>query len=388
MRLHLIRHGETTSKAEGRVQGHLDEPLNDRGLREATLLAERLAGMPIAALYASTLQRALRTAQIVSQRLQIDIQQHDFLMERDVGALSGLTREEIVKRWPEWRKQRLVPNAERVVPGYENDDAFYERVIPNILALIADHPHQEIAVVTHIFLDDGGVLNDNERRGAEWRRLIGEYLSPRLGGEPLAWGEANAIVFNQQWERFQTWSGLHSLDDEFVDFFSSGEESSRWLREMCEHVGVSTPDDCYEISTATSRYVRKRVRAGYEDAAPGVRTLFEAGYTLATASGETSEMLDRYLVALGIRDCFAGRLYGRDLVRAHKAGPVYYERILADSGLSPASTLVVDDNANSIAWAAQAGMQTVHMCRQGEPAPAAGHVVGGMLKLVDLLKKR
>ena len=160
--MHLIRHGETTSNAEGRVQGHLDEPLNDRGLREAALLAERVAEMPIAALYSSTLQRALRTAQIVSQRIEIDIQEREFLMERDVGALSGLTRDDIAKQYPEWRKQRLVPNAERVVPGYENDSAFYERVIPNVLALIADHPHQEIAVVTH-----GGVI------GAFCRHVIG-----------------------------------------------------------------------------------------------------------------------------------------------------------------------------------------------------------------------
>ena len=162
MRLHLIRHGETTSNAEGRVQGHLDEPLNNRGLREAALLAERVAEMPIAALYSSTLQRALRTAQIVSQRIEVDLQEREFLMERDVGALSGLTRDDIAKQYPEWRKQRLVPNAERVVPGYENDSAFYERVIPNILALIADHPHQEVAVVTH-----GGVI------GAFCRHVIG-----------------------------------------------------------------------------------------------------------------------------------------------------------------------------------------------------------------------
>ena len=240
---------------------------------------------------------------------------------------------------------------------------------------------------THIFLDDGGVLNDNERRGAEWRRLIGEFLSPRLGGEPLQWAEANRVVFAEQWKRFESWSGLQLLDEQFVDFFGSVDESSRWLREMCEHVGVSTPDDCLEISSATYRYVRERVRSGYADAAPAVRALFEAGYTLGTASGETSEMLERYLFALGIRECFAGRLYGRDLVRAHKASPIYYKRILADSGLSPANTLVVDDNANAIAWAAQAGMQTVHMCRKGDPAPAAGHVVGDLLELVELLNK-
>ena len=239
--------------------------------------------------------------------------------------------------------------------------------------------------ITHIFIDDGGVLNDNERRGAEWRRLIGEYLSPRLGGEPLAWGEANLIVFGEQWQRFEAWHELHALDEEYVDFFGPADESSRWLREMCEHVGVPTPEDCCELSNATARYVQSRIRSGYQDAAPGVRALFEAGYTLATASGEQSHALGLYLVALGIRDCFAGRLYGPDLVRAHKASPTYYERILADSGVSPASALVVDDSSNAIAWAAQAGMQTVHMCRSGEPAPAADHVVGNLLALVDLL---
>ncbi len=236
-----------------------------------------------------------------------------------------------------------------------------------------------------IFLDDGGVLNDNERRGAEWRRLIGEFLTPRLGGDAAAWSEANRVVFADQWERFKSWSDLHSLDEDYIDFFSSGEESLRWLCEMCEHVGVPAPDDAAELAGATERYVQARVRSGYEDAAPGVRALFQAGYTLATASGEQSHELDLYLVALGIRDCFTGQLYGPDLVRAHKASPAYYERILLDSGLSPASTLVVDDNANAVAWAAQTGMQTVHMCRKSDPAPAADHVVGNLLELVDLL---
>ncbi len=32
-------------------------------------------------------------------------------------------------------------------------------------------------------------------------------------------------------------------------------------------------------------------------------------------------------------------------------------------------------------------MQTVHMCRKGEAAPAADHVVGNLLELVDLLNE-
>jgi hypothetical protein len=51
-------------------------------------------------------------------------------------------------------------------------------------------------------------------------------------------------VFEEQWERFEDWSARHAPDEEYVDFFSSGDESSRWLREMCEHVGVPTPGIC------------------------------------------------------------------------------------------------------------------------------------------------
>jgi len=33
-----------------------------------------------------------------------------------------------------------------------------------------------------IFLDDGGVMNDNNARALQWQRLVGEYFVPLLGG--------------------------------------------------------------------------------------------------------------------------------------------------------------------------------------------------------------
>jgi hypothetical protein len=42
-----------------------------------------------------------------------------------------------------------------------------------------------------LFIDDGGVMNDNTRRTPQLRRLVGEYFAPRLGGEPAAWAEAS-----------------------------------------------------------------------------------------------------------------------------------------------------------------------------------------------------
>ncbi len=162
MRLHLIRHGQSISNAEGRVQGHLDVPLSDQGIREAELLADRLVSLPIAALYTSPLKRAHRTAQTVAERLDIKLQARDFLMERDVGELSGLTGDEIGEKFPAWRERRYLTNAQDIVPGYEGDEPFNERVIPNMRALIEAHSDQELAVVTH-----GGVI------GAFCRHALG-----------------------------------------------------------------------------------------------------------------------------------------------------------------------------------------------------------------------
>ena len=240
-----------------------------------------------------------------------------------------------------------------------------------------------------IFLDDGGVLNDNERRAAEWRRLVGEYLAPRLGGEPAVWGQANSVVFDAQWQRFEAWSEAHARDDHYVDFFTSRDERIRWLADMCQQVDLRVPrtDECYALSVATEQYVIPRIHAVFPDAVEAIRKLHAGDHALATASGGLSNDLSRYLEGMGVRECFAGRLYGPDLVQTQKASPLYYERILADTGIDPSEALFVDDNVRAVAWAAEAGARTVHMCRQGEPAPAADHVIGNLFELVALVEK-
>ena len=66
-RILAIRHGETAWNVDTRIQGHLDIPLNAKGLWQAEQLAKTLATQdPLHAVYSSDLQRAHQTATAVA----------------------------------------------------------------------------------------------------------------------------------------------------------------------------------------------------------------------------------------------------------------------------------------------------------------------------------
>jgi serine/threonine-protein phosphatase PGAM5 len=63
--LYLVRHGEQQDAEHGMPDG----PLSPRGARQATLIAERLSGVPFTSVYHSPLRRAAETARIMAERL-------------------------------------------------------------------------------------------------------------------------------------------------------------------------------------------------------------------------------------------------------------------------------------------------------------------------------
>jgi len=63
--LYLVRHGEHLDAEHGLEDG----PLSPRGRRQAELLADRLSGVPLSAVWHSPLERAAETARAVAQRL-------------------------------------------------------------------------------------------------------------------------------------------------------------------------------------------------------------------------------------------------------------------------------------------------------------------------------
>lgn len=95
--LTLLRHGESQGNARGVIQGQADFPLSPKGEQQARVLAERWRAerREFDLLITSPLARARQTAAIISTRLEIPLEEDHLWMERDFGAVSGVSRDEI-----------------------------------------------------------------------------------------------------------------------------------------------------------------------------------------------------------------------------------------------------------------------------------------------------
>lgn len=95
MKLILVRHGQTIENASGIMQGQSPElgRLTDLGIQQAEKLARRLSDEPFDVIFASDLERARRTAEIVAQFHEgVPFHITPLLRERDYGVLTGLPK--------------------------------------------------------------------------------------------------------------------------------------------------------------------------------------------------------------------------------------------------------------------------------------------------------
>ncbi len=144
MKLILVRHGESVGNYENRLQGQADYELTELGRRQAALTAERLHQLGATALYSSHLSRAHETARSIGARLAIEPVILEDVSEYHFGEMSGKTYAEIRERFA-----AIANPAERVYPGEEGRDVFWDRVTTTLWRLAESHPAETVAVVSH-----------------------------------------------------------------------------------------------------------------------------------------------------------------------------------------------------------------------------------------------
>lgn len=152
--LTLVRHGETQWNATGRIQGHLDIPLNATGLAQAAAIGERLGGVAFDAILSSDLERALQTARPIARHSEQTLVCEARLRERHLGVLQGLTGEEAATRHPQAWQVFKARNPDATLEGGETLAEFSRRVVELINDLLRTHAGSRLLLVTH-----GGVLD-------------------------------------------------------------------------------------------------------------------------------------------------------------------------------------------------------------------------------------
>jgi 2,3-bisphosphoglycerate-dependent phosphoglycerate mutase len=182
LHLYFVRHGESVANTTRTFSNRgFQHPLTPAGVAQAHALAEKLATRGISRVYSSPLQRAVETAEILSQALGAGVTITKALREWDVGVLEGTSHQtgwdmhrqvqedwfvhkKLDKRIPEGEsfidiQARFVPFIDGLLRAEQNSDTgvvlvghggLYHAMLPVILNnidydLIARHPFANTA---------------------------------------------------------------------------------------------------------------------------------------------------------------------------------------------------------------------------------------------------
>ena len=153
-----FRHGQTDWNREGRVQGHLDVPLNDNGRDQARKLASVAQKLGLQHILTSDLSRARESAELVAHGSSILVQSDERLREIFLGKAQGLTRTEIEATFGADLSKNLLDrplsDADVSALGSEPGHGVFDRATAAICDVFAANPHVDVlGISTH-----GGVM--------------------------------------------------------------------------------------------------------------------------------------------------------------------------------------------------------------------------------------
>ncbi len=197
--VYFVRHGQSDDNITSVFQSP-NSPLNEKGRRQAELLALRISRLPFETLITSPFERAKQTAEAITQATGKRAEHSDLFVESIKPAyVDGKPYEDgrADALWREWEKSLYTPNM-RVEDGENLNDLLVRA--DNALAFLQGRDEESLVVVTHAhFL-----------RTIIARVLMGDTLS----GKAL--------------ERFQKIAKMENTGVTVLRYHSGFEEASSW----------------------------------------------------------------------------------------------------------------------------------------------------------------
>jgi len=170
MKLIIVRHGQTPTNASGFMHKSFDKDmLTVEGVNQIAKVAEFLSKYDIECVYSSKEKRAIQSAKVITDRLEVELIEMTGLHERDWGELGG-------KPWKDVKKvlenKSLQERYEYLPEGGESWKDFESRLISAIEAIVSNS-RKDVVIVTH-----GGAIR------ALMPFLLGKSLSESFKHDP------------------------------------------------------------------------------------------------------------------------------------------------------------------------------------------------------------
>ena len=145
MTIYIVRLGQTEENLQRILQGHMPGTLTEKGKEQVLKAAELLfrEGIKCTRLVSSDLKRAMDSAQIISDKLNLPIIPMEILRERDWGKFTGMSIAEATDKYRVDGKW-VFPEGTT-----ETEEGIYERANKALVELQKQFADETIIVVTH-----------------------------------------------------------------------------------------------------------------------------------------------------------------------------------------------------------------------------------------------
>jgi probable phosphoglycerate mutase len=150
----LVRHGATAHTADKRFSGGLassNPGLNDEGRAQVREVADWLAplGEAVEAVVTSPVRRTRESAEILAERLSLDLVEEPGFAEMEFGVWDGLTFAEVRDRYP-GEVQAWLGSLDVAPPGGESFREVEARVLAGLQRVVERYAGRTVLVVSHV----------------------------------------------------------------------------------------------------------------------------------------------------------------------------------------------------------------------------------------------
>ena len=147
----FLRHGQAENNTNRVLAGRRPGvPLTLTGLEQSEKIAKFLKPFNISTIYSSPIERAKKTAEIVSKHNSLEIKTDERLIELDMGKFTGMPYDEIFEKHGNVFLKFYEGDLEIAHNGVETFVELKKRILDMVDFVIREHNDENVLLVTHM----------------------------------------------------------------------------------------------------------------------------------------------------------------------------------------------------------------------------------------------